>query len=53
MKKILLGAALALTTSAAWATVPQDVPEMSAGAGIAAIALLAGLAVIIREKTKK
>jgi hypothetical protein len=30
-----------------------DVPEMSAGAGVAAIALLVGVAAIIRERSKR
>ncbi len=31
----------------------HEVPEMSAGAGVAAIALLVGVAAIIRERTKR
>jgi hypothetical protein len=31
----------------------NEVPEMSAGAGVAAIALLVGVAAIIRERTKR
>ncbi len=31
----------------------NQVPEMSAGAGVAAIALLVGVAAIIRERTKR
>ncbi|MBL4620669.1 MAG: hypothetical protein JKX88_11295 [Marinicaulis sp.] len=53
MKKIICAAALAAMTSPAFASVPIEVPEMSAGAGVAAIALLVGAAAIIREKTKR
>jgi len=54
MTKFILAGALALTSTAALAGVPLDVvPEMSAGAGVAAIALLVGVAAIIRERTKR
>ena len=52
MTRLMTAAALTLIATPAFAG--QDpVPEMSAGAGIAAIALLAGVAAIIREKTKR
>lgn len=47
---------LALTfASTAALAVPDDiqVPEMSAGAGVASVLLLAGVAVLMREKTKR
>ncbi len=59
MNKYLLTGAVALMTSPAFAGNPdmyipmQDVPEMSAGPAIAAIALLIGAAAIIREKSKR
>ena len=55
MKKFVYAAAMIAMTSpvlAGSAQVP-NVPEMSASAGIAAIALLVGAAAIIREKMKK
>ncbi|MHA7871885.1 MAG: hypothetical protein ACX939_06005 [Hyphococcus sp.] len=52
MKKLVYAAVLAAMTSPVLASDPQ-VPEMSAGAGVAAIALLVGAAAIIREKTKR
>lgn len=52
MKKYIVAAALAAMTTPAFAGT-LGVPEMSAGAGVAAIALLAGVAAIIREKTKR
>lgn len=52
MKKFVYAAALAAMTTPALAGV-RAVPEMSAGAGVAAIALLVGAAAIIRERMKK
>ena len=43
---------LSLTATPALATQQVSVPEMNIGAGFAAIALLVGIAAIIREKTK-
>ncbi len=52
MKKFVYAAAmLAMTTPVLAGT--NSVPEMSAGAGVAAIALLVGAAAIIREKMKR
>ncbi|WP_425409483.1 hypothetical protein [Hyphococcus sp.] len=42
-----------ILSAPAMATSPNSVPEMDVGAGIAAIALLAGAAAIIREKSRK
>ncbi|NNE39383.1 MAG: hypothetical protein HKN14_00530 [Marinicaulis sp.] len=53
MKKYVLTAAIALLSSPAWAADPIDVPEMDAGVGFAAIALLVGAAAIIRERSKR
>ncbi|NNE39384.1 MAG: hypothetical protein HKN14_00535 [Marinicaulis sp.] len=53
MKKVVLSAVVALLSSPAWAGSASAVPEMSAGAGVAAIALLVGAAAIIRERRKK
>ena len=53
MKRILLIAAASLVASPAFAAVSVQVPEMDAGAGVAAIALLAGAAAIIRERHKR
>ncbi len=56
MKKILLTASIAFLSAPAWAgtVIPApDVPEMSAGPAVAAIALLLGAAAIIREKSKR
>ncbi|GJL95045.1 MAG: hypothetical protein DHS20C05_14500 [Hyphococcus sp.] len=51
---IMATAMTTFLTAPAWATAPSpDVPEMSVGAGVAAIALLVGIATIIREKTKR
>lgn len=44
---------LAFTASPAFAGRPVEVPEMSAGAGVAAVALLVGVAAILREKSKR
>lgn len=53
MKRILITAAIALAASPAFAGTAVAAPEMDAGAGLAAIALLAGMAAILREKMKK
>ena len=54
MKYIISTAALmALFASPAAAFRVVAAPEMDAGAGVAAIALLAGMAAILREKMKK
>lgn len=52
MKKFIYAAALAVMTTPVLASDPQ-VPEMSAGAGVAAIALLAGAAAIIRDRMNR
>ncbi len=55
MMKYILGGAMALVSTVAMAGnghIP-DVPEMSAGAGVAAVALLIGVAAIIRERSKR
>ncbi|WP_425409482.1 hypothetical protein [Hyphococcus sp.] len=52
MTKIILAALLSLTAAPALAN-GAPVPEMDAGAGIAAIALLAGAAAIVRERAKR
>ncbi len=47
-------ALVTMMTSPAFASDPiLQVPEMDAGAGLAAIALLAGIAAIVREKSKR
>jgi hypothetical protein len=53
MTKYYLAGALALISTSAMAGQLKVVPEMSAGAGVAAIALLVGVAAIIRERTKR
>jgi len=56
MTKYILAGVLALTSTSAFAGVPpmyEVVPEMSAGPAVAAIALLVGVAAIIREKSKR
>ncbi len=53
MKKMVFAAAFAAMTSPAFAGVGQSVPEMELGAGVAAVALLVGVAAIIREKSKR
>lgn len=53
MKKFIIAGVLALAASPALAGTLKRVPEMDAGAGVAAIALLVGVAAIIREKMKK
>lgn len=50
--RIFYTALFSLAATSAMAS-SNDVPEMSAGAGVAAIALLAGVAAIIRERTKR
>ena len=52
MKKIIAAGLLAMMATPAMAGV-FTVPEMDAGAGVAALALLVGAVAIIREKTKK
>jgi len=55
MKKLAFGLALAVIASPAFAgvaTTPR-VPEMSASGAIAALALIAGAAAIIRERSKR
>ncbi|MEO1250897.1 MAG: hypothetical protein AAFW81_00965 [Pseudomonadota bacterium] len=52
MNKLILAAPLSLVASPAFAGI-FVVPEMSAGAGVAAIALLAGAVAIIRERNKR
>lgn len=51
--KYLLLATLSLAVTPVWATAPVSVPEMDVGAGVAAVALLVGVAAIIREKIKR
>ncbi len=54
MMKYIMAGALALMSTGALASDPWiDVPEMSAGAGVAAVALLIGVAAIIRERSKR
>ena len=53
MKIVKIAAMLALIVTPAAATQQASVPEMDVGAGFAAIALLAGLGAIIREKVKR
>ncbi len=54
MTKYILAGALTLLSTAAMASIPtHEVPEMSAGAGVAAVALLIGVAAIIRERSKR
>ena len=52
MKKYICAAAMIVMTTPVLAGT-KAVPEMSAGAGVAAIALLVGAAAIIRERMKK
>jgi len=52
MKKIALISIFTLVSAPAFAsTLP--VPEMDAGAGVAAIALIAGAVALLREKTRQ
>ncbi len=51
--KYVYAAIMSLTATSAFAGVPAVVPEMSAGAGAAAVALLIGVAAIIRERSKR
>jgi hypothetical protein len=55
MTKYIIAGALTLMSTAAMAgnKVIPDVPEMSAGAGVAAVALLVGVAAVIRERSKR
>ena len=53
MKIVKLAVMLALVVTPAAATQQVSVPEMDVGAGFAAIALLAGIGAIIREKVKR
>lgn len=53
MNKLLLTAAVTLLATPAFAGRSYAVPEMDAGAGVAAIALLVGIGAIVREKMKK
>ncbi|WP_425409481.1 hypothetical protein [Hyphococcus sp.] len=55
MRHIFLAMSAMLISTSAFAGTPAPaaVPEMDAGAGIAAVALLAGIAAIVREKMKK
>lgn len=53
MRTFILSGALALFALPALAGRPIEVPEMSAGAGVAAVALLVGVAAIIRERSKR
>ena len=46
-------AGMLLLAQPALATAPNSVPEMDVGAGFAAIALLAGAAALIRERTRR
>lgn len=52
MSKYLTAVVLGFIATPAFAST-ASVPEMDMGAGVAAVALLAGIAAIIREKTKK
>ena len=52
MKKIALTSFFSLISAPAFAsTLP--VPEMDAGAGVAALALVAGAVALLREKTRR
>ncbi len=53
MTKYILAGALAFMSTAAMAGQAVKVPEMGAGAGVAAVALLIGVAAIIRERSKR
>lgn len=53
MKRLILTAALALASAPVFASEPYRVPEMDVGAGLAAVAIIAGVVAIIREKTRK
>ena len=50
MKYVLIGAAVMLSASPAWAITPVSVPEMDGGFGLTAVAILAGAVAIVREK---
>ncbi len=51
--KYVYAAIMSLTATSAFAGQSTQVPEMSAGAGVTAIALLIGVAAIIRERSKR
>jgi len=54
MTKYFLAGMLTFVSTAAFAGGDNHiVPEMSAGAGVAAIALLVGVAAIVRERSKR
>lgn len=53
MMRYVLASALSIMATPAFATALTSVPEMDVGAGVAAIALLAGAAAIIRERSKR
>ncbi|MEQ8936468.1 MAG: hypothetical protein RIE56_11835 [Amphiplicatus sp.] len=50
MKSFAALIALTVMTGVAHAGIPTQVPEMDAGAGVAALAIAIGAAAIIREK---
>ncbi|HXI87159.1 MAG TPA: hypothetical protein VNH64_06845 [Parvularculaceae bacterium] len=50
MKKLTLAIAFAMIAAPAFAGYPVSVPEMDVGAGVLALAFLAGAGAIIREK---
>ena len=53
MKYFVYTALFSVLGTSAMAAAPTRVPEMDAGAGVAAIALLVGIAAVIRERTKR
>jgi len=53
MKYITIALVTMMTTPVFASDPHVQVPEMDAGAGLAAIALLVGIAAIIREKSKR
>jgi len=53
MKHIAYSLAIAMLTTPAFAAGNPRVPEMSASGAVAALALLAGAAAIIRERSKR
>jgi len=53
MRGVFVIMSLAVMTAPAFATSPTSVPEMDAGAGFAALALLAGAAAIVRERSRR
>ena len=50
MRYLFIAGALMLGTSPAWAALPVAVPEMDAGFGFTALAIVVGAAAIVREK---